>query len=59
MLARVAQSRLSELAPDLRVTFSAGMAAHQPGEPWSATLERADQALYAAKRNGRNQCVMA
>jgi diguanylate cyclase (GGDEF)-like protein len=55
---RVREARLSTTAPDLAVSFSAGMAVHRPGEPWSATLERADQLLYAAKRQGRDQCVM-
>jgi PleD family two-component response regulator len=32
------------------------LAQHVSGEPWEATLERADQALYAAKREGRNRC---
>lgn len=59
LLEQVAQSPLSTHAPDLRVTFSAGLALHVSGEPWEATLERADQALYAAKREGRNRCLEA
>ncbi|WP_395944759.1 GGDEF domain-containing protein [Brevundimonas sp.] len=38
------------------VTISAGFAEHLPGETASALLERADAALYASKRGGRN-CV--
>jgi diguanylate cyclase len=45
----------SSLAEDLKVTVSIGVAQWQPGEPPSATLERADAALYKAKAAGRNQ----
>jgi diguanylate cyclase len=37
------------------VTISAGLATRHPGETGSALLDRADAALYASKRNGRNQ----
>ncbi|HQU14704.1 MAG: hypothetical protein B7Z66_04280 [Chromatiales bacterium 21-64-14] len=36
-------------------TFSAGLALYQPGETPSAIIERADNALYRAKRLGRNR----
>ena len=35
--------------------FSAGVSAWGPGESPAPVLERADAALYQAKRNGRNQ----
>ena len=38
-----------------RVTLSAGIAAHRPGEDADALLARADRALYAAKRAGRDR----
>ena len=41
----------------LTMTVSIGVAAHIPGESLEATLERADQALYCAKRMGRNHVV--
>ena len=42
----------------LTITASFGVAQWQPGEPYSAVFERADAALYRAKRRGRNN-VMA
>ncbi|MBC7699913.1 diguanylate cyclase [Aquabacterium sp.] len=44
-------------ASGLPVTFSAGLTNHPSGEPLRETLERADQALYAAKAQGRNRTV--
>ena len=40
-------------------TFSAGIAGWQPGDSVEALYRRADQALYAAKRAGRNQVLLA
>lgn len=42
----------------LQMTVSIGLAAHVPGEGFEATLDRADKALYCAKRAGRNQVVL-
>ncbi|MFI8582545.1 GGDEF domain-containing protein [Ectopseudomonas khazarica] len=39
----------------LRITCSAGLASFSAGESGVDTLRRADQALYRAKRNGRNR----
>lgn len=40
------------------VTFSAGVTDYRPGESIETALERADQALYVAKRSGKNRtCV--
>ena len=43
----------------LRLTFSAGIAAHEAGEPITTTLKRADEALYRAKTLGRNRVELA
>lgn len=40
------------------VTFSAGVTLYRPGEPLEAALQRADEALYEAKRSGKNRtCI--
>ncbi len=44
---------------DIRVTASFGVAMQAPEEAWSAALERADAALFQAKREGRNRVVLA
>jgi diguanylate cyclase len=56
--AQLAQTDFSHVAAGLRITFSAGLVCIQPGEKIEQALERADQAMYRAKTNGRD-CVMA
>lgn len=41
------------------VTLSAGVALYDPGEKLADWVERADQALYAAKKAGRNRVMLA
>jgi diguanylate cyclase len=41
------------------VTISAGVAQRKPGESIAAFIERADAALYASKRTGRNRVTNA
>jgi diguanylate cyclase len=41
------------------VTISAGLAQRRPGETDSSLLDRADEALYASKRGGRNRVTNA
>jgi diguanylate cyclase len=41
------------------VTFSAGVTAWRPGEALEQALERADEALYEAKRTGKNRTCLA
>lgn len=43
------------MCDELQVTVSAGVAEYRPGESISDLLSRADQALYSAKRSGRNR----
>ena len=40
------------------VTFSAGVTQYQPGDSQQHLYQRADKALYQAKRNGKNQIVV-
>lgn len=46
--------RFKDVAPDLTVTVSGGVAQFQSKEKIEALLSRADQALYAAKNRGGN-----
>lgn len=41
------------------VTFSAGVTLFRPGERLEETLDRADEALYEAKRTGKNRTCVA
>ncbi len=43
----------------LRITISAGLSSYVPGEAVAQWLGRADEALYRAKRAGRNRVVFA
>lgn len=40
-----------------RVTISVGVAEYRPGEPLSGLVQRADDALYAAKHAGRDRVI--
>ena len=55
MAERVGTLPLAAIDRDLRITFSAGVSQRRQGEPFAETITRADQALYDAKSNGRNQ----
>jgi diguanylate cyclase len=43
----------------LRVSFSAGLAEATDGESFESCIERADDAMYRAKREGRDRMVIA
>jgi len=43
----------------LEVTFSAGLTLRRPGDTEVALINRADQALYEAKRVGKNRIIVA
>lgn len=42
----------------VRVTMSAGLTDFRPGDTPATVYERADRALYQAKQQGRNHCVV-
>ena len=54
---QVARHDWGHYAKGLQVTASLGVASHEGTEEMGAWLERADKALYAAKRAGRNRTV--
>ena len=43
----------------IKLSASFGIAEYRPGESISETINRADAALFAAKRAGRNRCEIA
>ncbi len=43
----------------IMITFSAGVAQSNPEESQNSIIERADNALYTAKKNGKNQIIEA
>ncbi len=47
------------LSKSLSVTFSSGIALFEPGESVDSFVYRSDQALYMAKRTGKNRYVIA
>ncbi len=53
------EAAVFEDTPDLRVTASFGVAQLQSGATAADTLRDADEALYRAKRNGRNRVELA
>ena len=55
LLETVRRKRLTARADLPPLTISIGAAEARPGETLAQLLERADQAMYAAKRNGRDQ----
>jgi diguanylate cyclase (GGDEF)-like protein len=59
VLARMQVKARDIILPNLQVTFSAGIATDNRGEPTDALLARADAALYRAKNSGRNRIASA
>ena len=49
---------LYDLHPGLTITTSIGIASAEVGESPASWVQRADEALYAAKKNGRDQAVL-
>lgn len=52
---RVAAAPLATASGDYVMTISVGVVVIEAHEPLNTALARADHALYAAKRGGRNQ----
>ncbi|MBN1364479.1 MAG: GGDEF domain-containing protein [Syntrophaceae bacterium] len=52
---RVEKSMFPDLGRHSRITVSIGLAEHQTNEDIDKTISRADEALYQAKKNGRNR----
>lgn len=55
--AAVECTTMADAPPGLQMTVSIGLAEHMAGEMLEVTLDRADKALYSAKRAGRNQVM--
>lgn len=58
-LDRIRESVRHDARHGRTITFSAGVALHVPGESLESLLARADEALYRAKRSGRDQHAFA
>ena len=57
--ARVALLQFEGMAPERRISFSAGLTARRGTEALADTVNRADKALYQAKSSGRDRTVVA
>jgi len=55
---RVHRLEISVNDESLLLSISIGVAMHKEGDTVESLVERADQAMYSAKLNGRNQVVM-
>lgn len=56
---KLAELQVSSIEPQYRITASIGITEYKAGEEIEQTMDRADKALYDAKRTGRNKIVMA
>jgi diguanylate cyclase (GGDEF)-like protein len=56
---RLGDMAMTDIHPELVVTFSAGVATCQAQTDLERTIERADAAMYAAKKAGRNRSLAA
>jgi diguanylate cyclase len=58
MRARIEKVGLKANGEIIRMTVSGGISMFQQGDAPQDVFERADQALYKAKGNGKNQCIV-
>lgn len=56
---KIAASTFNHNDDVVSITVSCGISSFTKGDNHGTMFERADQALYSAKRNGRNRCVAA
>ncbi len=56
---KLRELQVSIIEPHYRITASMGMTEYRAGEEVVQTMDRADKALYDAKRTGRNKVVIA
>ena len=55
---RLCATVLNACPGGVEITLSAGVAQYKSGETSTATLERADEALYRVKNTGRNRATV-
>lgn len=55
----IANSGFNANGHKVSITLSCGLAEYVPGDDCESLFVRADSALYKAKQQGRNQCVLA
>jgi diguanylate cyclase (GGDEF)-like protein len=58
-LCKIISSIMVDPVHSLYITASFGVSELVDGEDFTSCVKRADQALYTAKKNGRNRCVLA
>jgi diguanylate cyclase (GGDEF)-like protein len=56
---KLSELQVSSIEPQYRITASIGVTEYKTGEEIEQTMDRADKALYDAKRTGRNKIVIA
>lgn len=57
--AKLLDMQVSSIEPQFRITASMGITEYRSSEEVIQTMDRADKALYDAKRTGRNKIVVA
>ncbi len=61
VLQKTAETKLTSAHADTKIrlpSFSAGVAVYKEGEPIESVINRADKAMYSAKKMGRNRVVV-